>query len=365
MFVSRYWYQNVVQYALRAQLLTRLARKSGWHRKAQNFRPCCPNVLWALAGGFFTLQQEQIGGEELTKDEKQLFDSGTSAFTKNGWELLYEDKEKNINVYRRQIRVDGQEVYEYRVAGTFVDITPRNYIDAQNDVTYRSEWDQNVLKLEVMEDSGNKQGVPTSSGKNVRVSTYSSHCAVRAHTSVDEKGLDYVLTYFDNPEANIPRYVYNWIVNQGGPYFVHAAAKKLETTNRKLQSVFPPTLQKKSEPLKLAPSPAKCPVNCPVHCPKTAESASTEENEKTAGDAIPVRVAQTKKQPEAAATKINTPSNKSDETADDCPAPKEDLPGRKLLDTIANPTIAKGKTTAADTQGTDEPCPDLASRTVD
>ena len=29
-----------------------------------------------------------------------------------------------------------------------------------------------------------------------------------------------MLTYSDNPEANIPRYVYNYIVNQGGPYFL-------------------------------------------------------------------------------------------------------------------------------------------------
>lgn len=48
-----------------------------------------------------------------------------------------------------------------------------------------------------------------------------------------QNGLDYVLTYHDDPQANIPTYAYNWIVNRGGPYFlkqVHVAAKKLEKT---------------------------------------------------------------------------------------------------------------------------------------
>ncbi|KHJ78386.1 hypothetical protein OESDEN_21993 [Oesophagostomum dentatum] len=61
--------------------------------------------------------------------------------------------------------------------------------------------------------------------------------AVRAHREFDERGLDFILTYFDNPEANIPRSVYNWIVNHGGPYFlqqVHEAACEVEETGQKL-----------------------------------------------------------------------------------------------------------------------------------
>lgn len=39
------------------------------------------------------------------------------------------------------------------------------------------------------------------------------------------------MTYYDDPQANIPTVAYSWIVNRGGPYFlkqVHQAAKKLE-----------------------------------------------------------------------------------------------------------------------------------------
>ncbi|KAK6059567.1 hypothetical protein COOONC_02803 [Cooperia oncophora] len=61
--------------------------------------------------------------------------------------------------------------------------------------------------------------------------------AVRSHKEFDDHGLDFVLTYFDNPEASIPRSVYNWMVNHGGPYFlrqVHAAARDAERSGREL-----------------------------------------------------------------------------------------------------------------------------------
>lgn len=44
-----------------------------------------------------------------------------------------------------------------------------------------------------------------------------------------------MLTYYDDPQSNIPSVAYNWIVNRGGPYFlkqVHEAAKKLEQSPR-------------------------------------------------------------------------------------------------------------------------------------
>lgn len=54
----------------------------------------------------------------------------------------------------------------------------------------------------------------------VRVQTYRSVMVVRAHRCFDEKGLDFVLTYYDNPESTIPSCAYNWIVNHGGPHFL-------------------------------------------------------------------------------------------------------------------------------------------------
>ena len=44
------------------------------------------------------------------------------------WETLVE--EKDLRVYRR--RLPGKrELYEYRCSGTYYDISPRNFVDAQ------------------------------------------------------------------------------------------------------------------------------------------------------------------------------------------------------------------------------------------
>ncbi|VDM82860.1 unnamed protein product, partial [Strongylus vulgaris] len=193
-------------------------------------------------------------------------------------------------------------MYEYKCVGTYYDITPCSFLDVQNDLNCRKEWDSNVLSLELLKEEDEhevKLGIPNShdeaisyvqndlncrkewdsnvlslellkeedehelirwvqkypyplypreyvyarrtwvsddsqmivvdsevvpvdvvpgSSKNVRVSTYTSRMAVRSHREFDELGLaflDFILTYFDNPEANIPRTVYNWIVNHG------------------------------------------------------------------------------------------------------------------------------------------------------
>lgn len=62
--------------------------------------------------------------------------------------------------------------------------------------------------------------IPLCEKKYVRVETYRSTMVVRAHHSFDSKGFDYVLSYFDNPESNIPKYAYNWLINSGGPYYL-------------------------------------------------------------------------------------------------------------------------------------------------
>ncbi|XGW03740.1 hypothetical protein V3C99_015144 [Haemonchus contortus] len=193
----------------------------------------------------------------------------------DGWETLVE--EEDLKVYRRL--VPGKYViYEYKCVGSYYDISPNYFLDVQNELAFRKEWDSNVLRLELLkeedehelirwvqkypyplypreyvyarrtwvsEDSHtvivDSEVVPThlvpGSSKNVRVATYRSRMAVRSHKEFDDHGLDFVLTYFDNPEANIPRYVYNWMVNHGGPYFlqqVHEAALEAERSGRKL-----------------------------------------------------------------------------------------------------------------------------------
>lgn len=74
--------------------------------------------------------------------------------------------------------------------------------------------------------------------------------SIRAHTNWETHGVDYILTYSDNPEANIPRYVYNWMVNKGGPYFlkqVHKAAREIEKSGREVRSATEKALLRKND----------------------------------------------------------------------------------------------------------------------
>lgn len=74
--------------------------------------------------------------------------------------------------------------------------------------------------------------------------------SIRAHSNWESHGVDYILTYCDNPEANIPRYVYNWMVNKGGPYFlrqVHKAAREIESSGREVRSATEKALLRKND----------------------------------------------------------------------------------------------------------------------
>ena len=44
----------------------------------------------------------------------------------------------------------------------------------------------------------------------IRVGDYTSNMMIRPHTSFDEKGFDYVMSYYDNPQLNVP----TWAVNK-------------------------------------------------------------------------------------------------------------------------------------------------------
>lgn len=62
----------------------------------------------------------------------------------------------------------------------------------------------------------------------VRVTDFQSQMVIKPHKSFNENGLDYVLTYYDDPKSNYPSFAYNWMASKGVPSFVdtlHKAAK--------------------------------------------------------------------------------------------------------------------------------------------
>ena len=66
--------------------------------------------------------------------------------------------------------------------------------------------------------------------QHVRVMSYSSQMVIKPHTSFDECGFDYLLTYFDDPRAAFPLPAYNWMASYGVTDFLeklHSAALQL------------------------------------------------------------------------------------------------------------------------------------------
>uniref|UniRef100_A0A0K0FH64 Phosphatidylcholine transfer protein n=1 Tax=Strongyloides venezuelensis TaxID=75913 RepID=A0A0K0FH64_STRVS len=193
---------------------------------------------------------------------------------KDGWELLH--YQHGLKVLRRRKHFGEKELWEYRCIGTYHDISLCDFVDAQFDLNYRLSWDLNVSCLRqiyeedygkkaiirwvakfpwpmasrlyiykrlMMVDEENRKVILFSKGlnpteyndsdkKSVRVSNYISTMVVECIEGKNffDNGINYILTYIDDPGAEIPSHLYNFIVKRSGPLFldnVCKAAKKL------------------------------------------------------------------------------------------------------------------------------------------
>lgn len=52
-------------------------------------------------------------------------------------------------------------------------------------------------------------------GRCVRVSDYFSKMVIKSHSRVDELGLDFDLTYFDDAKTSLPSSCVNWVAYTG------------------------------------------------------------------------------------------------------------------------------------------------------
>lgn len=187
----------------------------------------------------------------------------------DGWEKVID--RDHFKLWRKPI--PNSYLYEYKVFGTYNDLPAKAFFNAQIDTEFRKTWDRLVIKLDVIDrndetgdevvqwvmhfpypmysreyvyirntmvDYSRKLMVIVNRSvehpscevqqQYVRVNTYLSNMVIRPHSSFDENGFDYVLTYYDEPKAAIPSYAYNWMAKTGVPDFVdkvHDAAKKL------------------------------------------------------------------------------------------------------------------------------------------
>ncbi|XP_020844123.1 stAR-related lipid transfer protein 7, mitochondrial isoform X1 [Phascolarctos cinereus] len=289
-------YSNIYSERTRWSLFSRLWRK--FHSHHGN---ACK--LMAALTGIFVWEEERIKEEELQRsiDEMKRMEEVSSVFQSSGvechppelkpqteeasdkatkeqpWEMVMD--KKHFKLWRRLI--SGTHLYQYRVFGTYTDVTPRQFFNVQLDTEYRKKWDALVIKLEVIErdvisgsevlhwvthfpypmysrdyvyvrrysvDQENNVMVLVSravehpnvpeSPEFVRVRSYESQMVIRPHKSFDENGFDYLLTYSDNPQTVFPRYCVSWMVSSGMPDFLeklHMATLKAKNMEIKVK----------------------------------------------------------------------------------------------------------------------------------
>lgn len=246
-----------------------------WRRFQSKHAPT--GKLIAALAGVFMWDNEKIQDEEIRRCglELEALEAvkriNTSAGTlagqvEPGWEAVME--KKDFKVWKRPI--PNSHLYEYRVLGSYNDVTPRQFFNVQLDTEYRKKWDSLVIKLEVVDrdvstgsevvhwathfpypmysrdyvyvrrydvDVQNNLMILVSRAVQhprvpetqefVRVHSYQSKMVIRPHKSFDENGFDYLLTYSDDPQTVFPRYCVSWMVSSGMPDFLdklHTAA---------------------------------------------------------------------------------------------------------------------------------------------
>ncbi|KAF3702105.1 StAR-related lipid transfer protein 7 [Channa argus] len=246
-----------------------------WRRFQSKHAPT--GRLFAALAGVFLWENEKIQDEEIRRcglelqgleAVKRLTRSSVTVSGQQdpGWEIVME--KKDFRVWRRPI--PNSHLYEYRVLGSYSDVTPRQFFNVQLDTEYRKKWDSLVIKLEVVDrdvstgsevvhwathfpypmysrdyvyvrrydvDVNNNLMILISRAVQhpkvpetqefVRVHSYQSKMVIRPHKSFDENGFDYLLTYSDDPQTVFPRYCVSWMVSSGMPDFLeklHTAA---------------------------------------------------------------------------------------------------------------------------------------------
>jgi len=226
-----------------------------------------PRFLVAITAGCYS----STDSNRTHKDIPLSRDTTQPTFTEEGeWETMVQAED--LMVYRRLLSGSShRNIYEYKCVGSYSDISPNQFLYAQMDPKFRKSWDHSVLEFSIVSSESDSevvrwvtkypfplyareyifsrrcmvndreqeitvisQAVPSEnypiSKKLFRVNTYQSRMVVKAHTKFDQKGMDYVLVYRDDPEAAIPSSLYNWFVLSGGPDFlkrVHDAALSL------------------------------------------------------------------------------------------------------------------------------------------
>ncbi|XP_077970310.1 stAR-related lipid transfer protein 7, mitochondrial-like [Styela clava] len=228
---------------------------------------CTRSAAFTFAACGFQFCDAGFSDHEIDKQIGELLEIKRALRCNNGiilpdssWQNVLDDSDiKMWKHYRNDLRLT-----EYKVHGTFNDISAKMFFNIQVDMEYRKTWDDLVVKLEVIEadpsrdeqvlqwvtqlprpfapreylcirrtlvDDKNKVMVISAKAVNhpscppsndfVRVTSYESHMVIKPHKSFDDLGFDYLMTYCDDPQIVLPTRLASWVISAGVPQYIN------------------------------------------------------------------------------------------------------------------------------------------------
>lgn len=192
--------------------------------------------------------------------------TGNESYTLDSWAPFLERNQ--LLVWRRQHNNSG--IYEYKLYGAYDDVTAHDFLQVQINTEFRTTWDTSAVKLYVIESDAStnsdiiywemlwprmftnrdyvfnrrynvdrEHNLITILSKSVehpdcpvkpdkiRIHTYESCMVIRPTSDINQPGIEFSLTYYDDPGVNIPAAVQSWVAIAGMPDFLsklrHAA----------------------------------------------------------------------------------------------------------------------------------------------
>ncbi|XP_011875735.1 PREDICTED: stAR-related lipid transfer protein 7, mitochondrial-like isoform X2 [Vollenhovia emeryi] len=183
-----------------------------------------------------------------------------------GWQPFIERQDMLI---WRKVEPNSGGLFAYKVYGSFSDVTAEDFLQVQIDVDYRKQWDPTAQELEIIETDPESEsstnhstdvihwemiwpklfsnrdyvyqrrwvmdrekglvvivsrvtehpGVPERRGI-YRVRSYWSYMVIKPYTDFHESGIEFGLTYFDDPGVAVPSAVTAWVALRGLPDFL-------------------------------------------------------------------------------------------------------------------------------------------------
>ncbi|XP_025990928.1 stAR-related lipid transfer protein 7, mitochondrial isoform X2 [Solenopsis invicta] len=183
-----------------------------------------------------------------------------------GWQPFIERQDMLI---WRKIEPDSGGLFAYKVYGSFSDVTAEDFLQVQIDVNYRKQWDPTAQELQIIETDPKSESAVNHSTDVIhwemiwpklfsnrdyvyqrrwivdkekglvvivsrvtehpdvperrgiyRVKTYWSYMVIKPYTDFHEPGIEFGLTYFDDPGVSVPSAVTAWVALRGLPDFL-------------------------------------------------------------------------------------------------------------------------------------------------